>query len=104
MDHVAKQATTLGFPTFTKSHLCGPIPDYELKIIATVIIATVTCLNVAEPRVDNVHSDTNVCVNAVKHILRFTPFASKYICPCSGLDALLDFAEDLSGETGNIAV
>lgn len=64
---------------------------------------TVTCLDVTEPRVDNVHPDTNVCVNAVEHVIRLGSFAFEHICPYSPLDAFFDSAEDLGGKTGTHA-
>lgn len=56
-----------------------------------------TCLNIAEPVVNNVQSDANVRVHAVEHMIGLTPFASDRICLYSPIDALLDDAEYLCG-------
>ena len=62
-------------------------------------LCTATCLNIAEPVVNDVHPDANMCVRAVEHMIRLTPFASVPICLYSPVDALLDCAQDLRDAT-----
>lgn len=58
-----------------------------------------TYLSIAEPVIDNVHSDTDMRVLVVQHVFCFTPFLVKCICPKSPFDAVLDPVHDLGGET-----